>query len=819
MAKRSAGMGAAERAPKERSNPHWSLASAVIAAALAVAFGLGLAWQFDMDRRAAWSQALNAQAAAAAADAAQARAVVDEARGALSAAALLAGKTSASADALALAARTPASIGAALVDAQARINAASDPAIAAYARSAALKGARVESWIGMVEAPGGGRAVAVTRRIDGGVLVAVLSTNALLLQAKDRATAIADTGGAVLASSRTAPAAAVTGAFGLSKPIAAASRHAFGRDAAGRRLAVGAAPIAGALVAYSAVPADVDLVSALLAVGGSALGLATPLLAALFVALTARRRETVRAVDAEVELDRVRQHFQLAVDGARVGVWTLRRSADSIELSERLQQLINAPAATIPLSRFAGLAVKEDRANVHAAFIQAAGSGAFELSFRVAGGQALRWIEMRGVSARDSDDDGQVLVGTAIDVTPRREAELRTVAVERRMKEAIENFSGPFALFDPRNRLIAWNRAFQKAFDLTADTLRRGASYDSISTAAADAIASEKSDPDDPQSREVELATGIWLRLVERKTLEGGTMILGLDVSATKRQEEELIAKERHMRKAFQELERSEGREKELKKRYEVEKRRAEEASKAKTNFLANMSHELRTPLNAINGFSEVIAREIFGPLGHPKYKEYASDIQASGQLLLDMIGDILDMARIEAGKFNLAPRPMDPLSAIDQAVRLMRRRAQDKQLALVVEAEDVPEIIADHRAVKQILLNLLSNALKFTENGEVRLCARRRAGGWLELQVIDTGPGIEPGALQRLARPFEQVDAEYTRAHAGTGLGLALTKAFAELHGGTFDIESTVGKGTTVTIGLPPKPPSSDPSALEEAA
>jgi two-component system cell cycle sensor histidine kinase PleC len=183
---------------------------------------------------------------------------------------------------------------------------------------------------------------------------------------------------------------------------------------------------------------------------------------------------------------------------------------------------------------------------------------------------------------------------------------------------------------------------------------------------------------------------------------------------------------------------------------------------------------------------------------------------------LLDMIGDILDMARIEAGKFNLAPRPMDPRTAIDQAVRLMKRRAQDKQLDLVVEAEHVPEIVADHRAVKQMLLNLLSNALKFTETGEVRVRAGPGKDGGVLLEVSDTGPGIEPEALKRLARPFEQVDAEYTRAHAGTGLGLALTKAFAELHGGTFDIQSTVGKGTIVSIALPPRPPTTNPPASD---
>lgn len=803
-------------APLVGAFPRLSVLGASTAFALVAALGVGIAWQTDNDRRASWSRALDLQAKAAAADAAAARAVLDKAQGALGAAAQLSAAGDIAPDAAALAARTPSSIGVAVVDARGHIAATTDPTIGIYAQTAAVAGAQTPEWAGLVKAPGGATALALTRLAGDRVLVSVIDTRALLARSDARATAIATAQGDVLASAQASPAGAVTGAFGLSAPPATDSRHALGRDAAGRRLAVGVAPILGGLAAYSAGPADRGVLGALASTLGAALALTAPALAALFVALAARRRDQVRASDAEIELDRVRQHFRLAVDGARVGVWTLRRGEDAIELSDRLQKLVHAPDSVLSISRFAALAVKEDRPNLHAAFIQAAGTGALEVSFRVNVGSSLVWIEMRGVAVSEGDD-AQILVGTALDITPRREAELRTVAVERRMKEAIESFSGPFALFDQRKRLIAWNRAFAKSFELSPEQLRRGAAYDAVSTAAAEAIQSERSDPDDPQSREVQLASGAWLRLVERRTVEGGSIILGLDISATKRQEEEIVAKERRMRKAFEELERSEGREKELKKRYELEKRRAEEASKAKTNFLANMSHELRTPLNAINGFSEVIAREIFGPLGHPKYKEYASDIQASGQLLLDMIGDILDMARIEAGKYNLAPRLLDPMTAIDQAVRLMRRRAQDKQLSLVVDAENVPEIHADHRAVKQILLNLLSNALKFTENGEVRVKARRGDGGWLALQVIDTGPGIEPEALKRLARPFEQVDAEYTRAHAGTGLGLALTKAFAELHGGTFEIKSIVGIGTTVSIGLPPRPPMSDPERGSE--
>jgi two-component system cell cycle sensor histidine kinase PleC len=215
------------------------------------------------------------------------------------------------------------------------------------------------------------------------------------------------------------------------------------------------------------------------------------------------------------------------------------------------------------------------------------------------------------------------------------------------------------------------------------------------------------------------------------------------------------------------------------------------------------MSHELRTPLNAIIGFSEIMTKELFGPVGSEQYRSYSADIHNSGTLLLELINDVLDMAKIEAGRFNLAPRPLDPEVAIDQALRLMRRRAEEKGLRLLHEYTELPEIEADHRAVKQMLLNLLSNAIKFTDQGAVMVQARQTDTG-LEIRVVDTGRGIPAEALPRLAKPFEQVDTELNRNTSGTGLGLALTKSLAEMHGGRLEIESEVGRGTMVAIYLP---------------
>jgi two-component system, cell cycle sensor histidine kinase DivJ len=231
----------------------------------------------------------------------------------------------------------------------------------------------------------------------------------------------------------------------------------------------------------------------------------------------------------------------------------------------------------------------------------------------------------------------------------------------------------------------------------------------------------------------------------------------------------------------------------------------AEEANRAKSRFLANMSHELRTPLNAIIGFSEVMTHEMFGPVGSPRYLEYARLINESGGHLLDLINGILDMSKIEAGKFDLSEELFDLDEVMTQAVRFVKLQSDRK--GVVLKASVAPEtvsIFADKRAVKQILVNLVSNGVKFTpRGGEVRVVAARAAEG-VVLAVSDTGVGIGPNDLKRLGRPFEQVEGEHVRSQEGTGLGLALVKALTALHGGDVTIGSTLGEGTTVAVVLP---------------
>ncbi|MBS0472463.1 MAG: PAS domain S-box protein [Proteobacteria bacterium] len=228
---------------------------------------------------------------------------------------------------------------------------------------------------------------------------------------------------------------------------------------------------------------------------------------------------------------------------------------------------------------------------------------------------------------------------------------------------------------------------------------------------------------------------------------------------------------------------------------------RAEAANQAKSRFLANMSHELRTPLNAIIGFADLMRQGAFGPLGNPRYADYATLVYDSGQLLLDLITDMLDMAKIEAGKLDLNMERVNLTETVADVVRMMQNRAEAGRLVLTVEAAPMPSLLADRRAVKQVLLNLISNAIKFTPPGGEITVTTRASEGFAYITVSDSGFGIPASEISRLGKPFEQVCADPMLAKAGTGLGLALVKALAEKHGGTLSIASEEGIGTEVTV------------------
>jgi two-component system, cell cycle sensor histidine kinase DivJ len=231
---------------------------------------------------------------------------------------------------------------------------------------------------------------------------------------------------------------------------------------------------------------------------------------------------------------------------------------------------------------------------------------------------------------------------------------------------------------------------------------------------------------------------------------------------------------------------------------------RMEETSRARSRFLATITHELRTPLNAIIGFSDVMRHELFGPVGNDKYREYAELIRNSGVHLVDLVSDLLDMSKIEAGKFTIERKTCELNPLVEECLAMVMGAAAEAGVELVADVPVGLTMQADRRALKQSLINLLSNAIKFTlSEGRVTLRARED-GGAVVLSVADTGVGIPEKDLARIGKPFEQVEGDMARLHKGTGLGLSLVKSIAELHGGAMTIESALGDGTTVTLRLP---------------
>jgi signal transduction histidine kinase len=382
---------------------------------------------------------------------------------------------------------------------------------------------------------------------------------------------------------------------------------------------------------------------------------------------------------------------------------------------------------------------------------------------------------------------GGLLVTVWVDVTEQERA-------DQRLRDAVESVNEGFSLWDGDGRLLLGNRRFAELVPGGADP---GASHEEILRRGFEAgLYRVQGDVDEwirqrgelfarGGAYEQQLSDGRWLLGSYRATSEGGVVGIETDVSVMKRQELELA---------------------EMAERYMAARDAAQEANRARSQFLALMSHELRTPLNAIIGFSELIETEALGPVGVERYVDYARDVRTSGSHLLALVNDLLDLSKIEAGKYDLRPEPVDPVQTIRNTVRMMRLRAAEAGVDLVdrVLPGQVPTVMADERALRQVLLNLLSNALKFTEPGGQVTVSARTGDDLLVIEVEDTGIGIPAEYLGRVGAPFVQVDNSHTRRHAGTGLGLALSRSLAELHGGTLGIESEPGKGTRVIVRLP---------------
>lgn len=529
----------------------------------------------------------------------------------------------------------------------------------------------------------------------------------------------------------------------------------------------------------------------------------------LGLALMQRWRQS-RASQAWAETE---HRFRVAVEAARCGIWEWDTEAEEVVISDYMAELLGLPeGGTVSSEAVMERIHPRYRELVQHALLQAATFGAFEVTFPVpVDGHGARWIDARGQARGARGEQGfTMIMGVALDITEARRAKAQAQSAENRLRDGIESVTDAFALFDRTGRLILSNAGFKDAFGFADKALKKGALKDELTRIAALSIKTERPSAEGRAgAREVELHDGRVLQLNERFTGDGGTVVTAADVTAIRRQEVERQRAADSLRATVDQLEASQEKLSLLARKYEIAMTRAEAANQAKSEFLANMSHELRTPLNAINGFSEIMAGEMFGPLGDARYKGYAADILKSGQHLLSLINDILDMAKIEAGKMTLHYEAVDLTEVCEDAIRLMRGKAQDSGLSLTLEAADLPEVEADYRGLKQVMLNLISNAVKFTpEGGSITVSVRSAAFERVRIAVTDTGIGIAPADLSRLAQPFEQVEGQHSKTTQGTGLGLALTKSLIELHGGQMLMESEPGVGTVVSFDIPKRRP-----------
>jgi two-component system, cell cycle sensor histidine kinase PleC len=536
--------------------------------------------------------------------------------------------------------------------------------------------------------------------------------------------------------------------------------------------------------------------------------------------------QATRAREADIIYETVRSRIDTALNRGRCGLWDWDLASGRIFWSQSMFDILGLKAKDdlLTFGDVSALTHPDDlRLYDLAAELAEATTTAIDRAFRMrhADGHWI-WLRARCELVRQPGEPGLHVIGIAVDITEQKNLVEKTVAADMRLRDAIETIPEAFVVWDADNRLVLCNSNFQELHNLPDEAIMVGASYESVVEAGRKPVVRSKAitgGPNIPGARtfEAQLEDGRWLHISERRTKDGGYVSVGTDITALKRHEEKLVDSEKRLMATVADVRASQQRLGELAEKYAAEKTRAEEANQAKSKFLANMSHELRTPLNAIIGFSEIMESGMFGPLGAEKYNEYCTDIRSSGEYLLDVINDILDMAKIEAGRIRLDFEELDLDQLLAEAIRVVSARAQDKQLELVARISPELGLRADRRALKQIMLNLLSNAVKFTPAGGRVTVRGRAADGCIVLAIADTGIGISKEALARLGRPFEQVESQLTKSHHGSGLGLAIAKSLVELHGGRMRIRSTPGKGSLVVVRMPKNPQCMLPK--EEAA
>lgn len=422
------------------------------------------------------------------------------------------------------------------------------------------------------------------------------------------------------------------------------------------------------------------------------------------------------------------------------------------------------------------------------------------------------WVRTRAEVIYDAESTSPHLIGITVDITEQRRADAENATADIRLRDAIETIGEAFVLWDADSRLVLCNSKFQGLHNLPSEMVRTGTPYADLKDYLSENFVHHRTGGGNSiRNYETRLPNGRWLQINERETRDGGYVSVGTDITTLKDQEELYVESERKLTAMISDLRRSrltlEEQTKQLTtlvERYLEQKAEAESANLAKSEFLARMSHELRTPLNAILGFSEMMENEVFGALGSPKYVDYCRDISRSGKSLLSIIADILDMSQIEAGRIRIDKRPLILNDVIETSVTQIRSEADAKNIRIGMDLAADPNLIADQRSIARILSHLLRNAVKYTPEGGRITVRTREVSGAISLFVEDTGRGIPKEILPNIGKPFAWVGLDPTKPADGSGLGLALSKSLAELHGGTLSVRSTEGTGTTVLVRLP---------------
>ncbi|MGV1790929.1 PAS domain-containing protein [Rhizobium lusitanum] len=538
----------------------------------------------------------------------------------------------------------------------------------------------------------------------------------------------------------------------------------------------------------------------------------------LLVILYAYYTQVKRARDADEIFLESNLRVETALSRGRCGLWDFDFTSRKFFWSRSMYDMLGLPAADKPLAfTDAARLMHPDDNSLHmlARAVTRGNAGQVDQILRIRHAKG-HYVWMRARAQVIRAHSGRVhMIGIAMDVTEQHRLAQRYAEADQRLADAIECTSEAFVLWDKNDRLVMCNAHFQQAYGLPDNVLVPGTERAVVNAAAARPVIERRIvDPgriSHSQTTEVQLADERWLQINERRTRDGGLVSVGTDITQLKRNQERLRESERRLMATINDLsasrqilERQKAELSTANTNYLAEKERAEAANRAKSEFLANMSHELRTPLNAILGFSEILHDQMFGPLGSARYNEYAKDIHDSGKHLLNVINDILDMSKIEAGHMKLSCERINLAPLIEECLRFTRIPAAQKNILVEQNICSDIKLNADRRAMKQIVLNLLSNAVKFTNDGGRIAVRTRKVEDAVMLVIADTGIGIPKSALGKIGQPFEQVQSQYAKSKGGSGLGLAISRSLTALHHGRMRIRSREGVGTVIAIRIP---------------